>query len=229
MREPMPGGLDPRARLREALALARQGTLMLRGMRRPNGPVEGERVAVFVHGFMAAGPVFDPMRAHVEKRTGLATTHISYSPLARFDEIVARLDAHIERTVPADAAVSLVGHSLGGLVSRWWLHEHASPGRVDRVITIATPHAGTESARNKPGSIAAALRPGSPVIRRLERLRAQRDVPHAAIVAGSDRMCRPPESAAQLPDAEVHWFDELGHNEILYDARVLDLVAELLG
>lgn len=229
MREPMARGFDPRARLREALAIARQGGLMLRGMRRSHGPLEGERVAVFIHGFMAAGPVFDPMRAHVEKRTGLATTHFSYSPLAGFDDIVERLDAHIGRVVPAEATVSLVGHSLGGLVARWWLHERAPRGRVDRVVTIATPHAGTDSARSKPGAVAAALRPNSPVLRQLERRRAEIDVPHAALVAGGDRMCVPPESAAKLTDAEVHWFDGLGHNEILYDARVLDLVAELLG
>ena len=225
----MRDGFDPRARLREALALARQGTLMLRGMRRARGPLEGERVAVFVHGFMAAGPVFDPMREHVERRTGLATVDFTYSPLAGFDQIVEQLDAHIERLVPAEATVSLVGHSLGGLVSRWWLHERSREGQVDRVVTIATPHGGTENARYKPGSVAAALCPGSPVLRRLAERRAEHDIPHAAIVAGGDRMCRPPESAAKLPDADVHWFDGLGHNEILYDARVLDLVAELLG
>lgn len=222
-------GRRPPPRLREALALARQGTLMLRGLRRAAQPVDGERAVVFVHGFLAAGPVFDPMREHVEDRTGLSTVDFTYSPLAGFERIVERFGEHVERMVPPSATVSVVGHSLGGLVARWWVQEMGGHARTDRVVTIATPHAGTDNARNKPGSVAAALRPGSPVIERLARRRREVDLPHAAIAAGFDRMCTPPSSAAALEDAEVHWFEDLGHNEILYDPRVLALVAELLS
>lgn len=202
---------------------------MVRGLGRGCGRVQGDRVVVFVHGFLAAGPVFDPMRLHVEKQTGLPTIDFTYSPLAGFDRITRGLSVHVERVVPHGATVSVVGHSLGGLVARWWVQEMGGHRRVDRVVTIATPHAGTHNARGKPGSVAAALRPGSPVIERLTRGRPSVTAPHTTIVAGCDRMCTPPESAAQLAGADVHWFDDLGHNEILYDDRVLALVAEALG
>lgn len=206
-----------------------QGRLVVRGLRR-RAPALGdcERVAVFVHGFMAAGPVFDPMREHVERRTGLPTVDFTYGPLSSFDRIVERFAMHVERIVPRRARVSIVGHSLGGVVARWWVQEQGGFERVDRVIALATPHAGTESARWVPGPIAAALRPGSPVVRRLADGRPRADVPHVAIVAGCDWMCMPLASAAALSGAVVHWLEDLGHNEMLFDRRVHELVAEAL-
>ena len=210
-------------------ALALQGRLMLRGLRKKRRAIHAcERVVVFVHGFMAAGPVFDPMREHVERVTELPTVDFTYGPHVGFDEIVERFASHVDRVVPRDACVSLVGHSLGGIVARWWLQEQGGLGRADRLITLATPHAGTETARRWPGSIAAALRPGSPVLVRLARGRAEVGIPHVAVVAGADRMCSPPSSAAKLDGAEVHWLEGLGHNEMLYDPRVLDIVARSL-
>jgi triacylglycerol esterase/lipase EstA (alpha/beta hydrolase family) len=214
----------------EMRALALQGRLMLRGLRRKPRAIDScERVVVFVHGFMAAGPVFDPMREHVERETELPTIDFTYGPHVPFDEIVERFASHVERAAPRNACVSLVGHSLGGIVARWWLQEQGGLARADRVITLATPHAGTETARRWPGSIAAALRPGSPILARLARRRTEVTIPHVAVVAGADRMCSPPESAAKLDGAEVHWLDDLGHNEMLYDPRVLDIVVRALG
>ena len=202
---------------------------MLRGLRkRPRALAECERVVVFVHGFMAAGPVFDPMREHVERETELPTIDFTYGPHVGFDEIVDRFASHVEGALPRGARVSLVGHSLGGIVARCWLQERGGSERTDRLITLATPHGGTDAARGWPGSIAAALRPGSPVLARLERGRKKLRIPHVAVVAGADRMCTPPSSAAKLEDADVHWLDDVGHNEMLYDPRVLHIVSEAL-
>jgi hypothetical protein len=42
--------------------------------------------------------------------------------------------------------VSLVGHSMGGLVMKWYLTQELSPGdwgKIDKIITIATPYKGS--------------------------------------------------------------------------------------
>jgi triacylglycerol lipase len=212
---------------REARAIGRQAKLMLAAARRPPVAVRGERVAVFVHGFMAAGAVFDPLRAAVQERLGIATADFTYGPFGRFDDVVARFARHVDAVAPAGAVLSLVGHSLGGLVARAFLRDHRRGRSVDRVVTLATPHAGTTSARLLPSPLAAALRPGSDVVRDLAGYEAE--VPHVAIVAGADTMCTPPASAGSLPGAEVVWIDGLGHNEMLFDPRVHDLVVRALG
>jgi triacylglycerol esterase/lipase EstA (alpha/beta hydrolase family) len=198
---------------------------------------------VFVHGFLAAGPVFDPLRRAVERHLGVETVDFTYSPTAPFERVVERLARVTEDAVrragmargrsAADAggavadgrgggpAVDIVGHSLGGLVARWYLQEQGGAGHVGRLVTLATPHAGTRAARVAPVALARALRPESDVIRRLRESRDRaRSVRHLAIVAGGDLMVTPPESAAAIEDAEIVWIEGLGHNEMLFDRRV---------
>ncbi|MBC7173784.1 MAG: hypothetical protein H5U40_15190, partial [Polyangiaceae bacterium] len=108
---------------REASAIAQQGWLIARRVGRPLPSPTGDRVALFVHGFMASGAVFDPMRARVSSATGLATLDFSYGLFERFESIAERLASTIESSVPRGVGVSLVGHSLGGLVARWYIQE----------------------------------------------------------------------------------------------------------
>jgi triacylglycerol lipase len=231
-----------RERLRRALALPREGAavveqalLVARSVARPRreredgAHVQGERTVLFVHGFMAAGPVFEPMRAHVERALGVATVDFTYGPMARFEDVAARFAALADRHA-ARGPIDLVGHSLGGLVARWYLQELGGARHARRLVTLATPHAGTTAARLAPVPLARVLRPGSEVLARLGYSRARaHGVAHTAIVAGGDRMITPPTSASALDDAEVHWFDELGHNELLYDRGVYARVVAALA
>lgn len=214
---------------REARAVVRQGSLMA-FPKRTASPVGAERAVVFVHGFMAGGPVFDPMRAHVESVAGVETVGLSYGPLETFEHIAGRIAA-LTKLSAHGRPVTIVGHSLGGLLARWYLQELGGAidqgGAVDRLITIASPHAGTDMARLAPGSLGAALRPGSTMLQRLKTGRDRaKGVAHIAVVAGRDRMIVPADSAGAIEDAEIHRFDDLGHNEALFDPRVVNLVAQ---
>ncbi len=214
-------------RRREAVSLARQGLLIAKRAakrrRTRSASFEDERAVVFVHGFMAAGAVFDPIRDRVEQELRLPTSTVTYGSYKRFETIVDALEKHIAES-PA-RRVSLVGHSLGGLVCRWMV-QHVSSSRVDRLITLATPHGGTRAARFAPGRLGAALRPGSELLRALGDRPVE--VPHLAVVAGQDRMVTPPASAAQVEGADVVWIDDMGHNSMLFDDRVHRLVVDRL-
>lgn len=197
--------------------------------KRASSPAFADRTVLFVHGFMAGGSVFDPMRTHVESVAGVETVGLSYGPLESFERIAERVAA-LARLSSHGRPLTIVGHSLGGLLARWYLQELGGAvdqgGPVDRLITIASPHAGTDTARFAPGSLGNALRPGSIILQRLRERRGQADgVAHVAVVAGRDRMISPPESAGAIERADVHHFDDLGHNEALFDPRVVDLIA----
>lgn len=218
-----------RGHLRGVVAWARQGRLIAAGMFRRSHRVTAPRVAVFVHGFLAAGPVFDPMRRHVERHTGLPTLDFTYPPHAGFESITERFARFVTDRSEPDARLSLVGHSLGGLVASWFVQELGGHTRVDRLVTLATPHGGTRSARFAPAPLRRVLSPSSEVVERLGRERARfGHIPHTAVVAGRDALIRPPSSAA-APGAHVVWLHELGHNELLFDPRVHDLVAVALS
>ncbi len=214
---------------REATAVALQGALIARRLiprrlRRPPGPgVEARGLVVFVHGLLAAGPVFDPLRRRVARELGLATLDITYGPHRHLESVAAELQARIEEVAEPHQPVDLVGHSLGGLIARWYLQQLGGRGR--RLVTIATPHAGTPVARWVPGPMGRALRPGSPWLRRLGD---SVDIPHLVVVADGDRLV-PPQSAAAVRDARIERFPGLGHNEVLYDPRVQQTVVEALA
>jgi len=185
---------------------------------------QGDRLVVFVHGFMARGPVWGPMRHAVAERAHVETVDLSYGPLESFEAVCARVRravAHHHEGRP----VTLVGHSLGGPVPRLVFQTGDDvSARVDRLITLASPHRGTTAARLPAGPLVAAIRPSSPILMELARTRASLERVHrVALVAGQDRMVTPPESAAALPGAEVLWLD-VGHNEILFDAEATEIV-----
>jgi triacylglycerol lipase len=215
---------------REAAAWARQGQLMVTSKRRPPMvPPGARRAVVFVHGYGAAGAVFEPMRAHVERRLGVATVDFTYRSTSSFATITADLAALLDR-LGEGRRLDVVAHSLGGLLTRWYAQEMNGARHLDRIVTLATPHAGTSSARLAAGPLRQVLLPGSAVVRRLASGRERAaSVEHTAYVAGADLMITPPSSAAAIENARVRWFDELGHHAMLYDPRVQDgVVDELL-
>lgn len=214
---------------REAAAFARQGQLIVLGPKRPRTVArDANRVAVFVHGYGAAGAIFEPLRVEVERALGVPTIDFSYRSISSFATISGDLATALDRLADG-RRLDIIAHSLGGLLSRWYLQEMNGARSVDRIVTLATPHAGTASARIAPGPLRSALLPGSTVVRRLAAGRARAaGVAHTALVAGADLLVSPPSSAAAIEDARVRWFEDLGHNAMLYDARVHQAVLTAL-
>ncbi len=214
-----------RDRFDEARAIALQGWLIAkrggRAWRDKRVDPDAPHV-VFVHGYFAAGPVFDPLRKAVLGGLGAPTLDLTYGPHRDFESIAAELGDRIQREVEAQRRVLLVGHSLGGLLARWYVQEQG--GRAIGLVTLATPHGGTNAAKRVPGSLARALDPRGKVLRRLGN---RVGIPHLAIAGGKDRVV-PTSSALAVEDADVAVYDHLGHNTLLYDAEVHGRVVRAL-
>ena len=216
---------DP-PRFTEGRAFAQQAALIARHGRRSEPPLAGGRAVVMIHGFMAAAPVFDPLRRRLASELGWASMAFGYPSYGSFEATAQRLADALDRHVPASTELILVGHSLGGMLARWYVHELGGAERVSRVVTISTPHQGTRVARLAPFGLGAAIRPGSPVISRLE---AARGGPVHYAFAGAEDATVPPESALGCHADFHHVIEAVGHNGILYaphaQERILDAVA----
>ncbi len=212
-------------RLRESAALARQGLLIARRLIRgqSGAPTDDRRHAIFVHGYLAAGAVFDPLRAHVEGRADHATVDFDYGPHRAFESVAEELAELVQRVGRRNPVV-LVGHSLGGLLARWCAEVLENAPGIERIVTLATPHGGTERARIAPGSLGAALRPGSAVLRRLGE---HSSVPLLSIAGGADQVV-PVSSASAVSNARMHVIPGVGHNALLYERRAYDAVVDAL-
>lgn len=210
--------------LREVAAVARQGWLIPRSPRRPlREHAESEHLVVFVHGYFASAGVWRPMADHLAV-TGVAPRqlHFNYVPVGHVARHAERLAREVHRVHP-HGPVSVVAHSLGGLIARYYVQ--VLGGRLDALITMGTPHHGTARAQGWPLELARELSPASPLIARLERTRDRLD--HTAVttmVAGLDVLVS--RESAILDGARVVDIPWVGHHGLLYDPVAWDATVE---
>ncbi len=115
-------------------------------------PVRWHRPPVLmVHGLWSAGSTWDAMqRAFVGTRTPV-TLAISYHGDLHFESnrdvvergIQALLDSTVSGAYSAEK-VDVVGHSMGGVLARKYLQSESYANDMFRVITLTSPHAGSQ-------------------------------------------------------------------------------------
>ncbi|WP_368666611.1 esterase/lipase family protein, partial [Kitasatospora sp. MBT63] len=133
--------------------------------RAQRGPV------LLLHGLADNRAVFGPLRREL-LRHGWAHLHaLNYSPLIRDVRAAAVLLArHVEWAAEAHQGrpVTLVGHSLGGLICRYYVQRLGGDAAAPRVVTLGTPHEGTTAALlPTPFPVTRQLRPGSDLLAEL--------------------------------------------------------------
>jgi triacylglycerol lipase len=121
--------------------------------------------------------------------------------------------------------VILVAHSMGGLVCRSYLAVHG-PQRVARLVTLASPHAGSELARIGIGANAREMEPGSRWLADLaaEPLR----VPAVSLRTAHDNYVMPQDNQ-RLPGARDVELAGIGHLAVLYADRTGSALLEALA
>lgn len=93
--------------------------------------------------------VFTALRRALENNGAGPVVSFGYSPFITDARTAATaLAAHVEQLCADTGAsrVDLVGHSLGGLIARYYVQCLGGNTRVDTVATVATPHGGTVTA-----------------------------------------------------------------------------------
>jgi triacylglycerol lipase len=205
----------------EVLATLREAVLLPRDLAPvvPHPSADAEDVVVLLHGFLASGGVFRPMRSELEAE-GFHVATFSYAP-GRTVRSVANQLAAIVRRLPSRARVHLVGHSFGGLVARDYVQHLGGHERVVQTISLASPFHGTPRAQRF-SWLVGDLHPESPMLASIRACPPHVRVPHMSIVAGSDRMI--PPSSARLPGAPSVTLPDRGHNTLLFDAEVIRIL-----
>jgi len=183
----------------------------------------GRTPVLLIHGYLCNRGLWWWLRRRLRAR-GVAVATITLShPLGNIDacadELAARTD-ELRAETGADRVV-LVGHSMGGLVSRAYLRRHG-PGKVDKLITIATPHHGTVLARIGPGQNAREMEPESEGPRRLAG-RATCSIRALSIWSARDEIVVPQDSA-RLHGADERMLPAIGHLAMAFSPAVLRLL-----
>ncbi|RNL72414.1 triacylglycerol lipase [Streptomyces sp. I6] len=127
--------------------------------------------AVLLHGFVDNRSVFVLLRRSLVRQDGRHVESLNYSPLTCDIRAAAELlGRHVEEICARTGRrrVDIVGHSLGGLIARYYVQRLGGDGRVRTLVTLGTPHAGTSVAPLASAHpIVRQMRPGSAVIEEL--------------------------------------------------------------
>ncbi|HUP85754.1 MAG TPA: alpha/beta fold hydrolase [Acidimicrobiales bacterium] len=134
------------------------------------------------------------------RRAGFTSVHtMNYvawgrEGVAELAERLSRRVDEIRRLTGADK-VHVIGHSMGGVLLRYYVQELGGDRYVDTAVTIASPHEGTMAALAGIGAAARDLRPGSKVTRRLASGVRGTDVRWVAFYSNLDLLIQPASSA----------------------------------
>jgi hypothetical protein len=181
----------------------------------------GDHVVVLVHGFLASAGVFRPLRARLEREAGARVATFTHAPGVGIRGIARRLGDLIDR-LPAGARITVVGHSLGGVVARWYVQEMGGHARVGRTISLASPFRGIDV---PPLLVGADLHEQSELLRRLRDYAHICGVPHTSIVAEDDTVVAGVNTAC-LGFGDVVVLPNRGHNGLLFCEKAASLVIE---
>ena len=184
----------------------------------------GDDVVVMVHGFLASAGVFRPLRLRLERDAGARVATFTHAPCVGIRRIAQRLSKLVDR-IPEGARITIVGHSLGGVVARWYVQEMGGHSRVARTVSLASPFRGVDVPQLLVG---ADLHERSELLRRLRSHAHVCGVPHTSVVAASDTVVVGIETAC-LGFGDVVVIPNRGHNGILFDQRVAQLVMDRMG
>ncbi|WP_406172842.1 esterase/lipase family protein [Streptomyces sp. NBC_00996] len=156
-----PSGITPERRTAPALPSPDAARL----------PTEAKPPVVLLHGFIDNRSVFLLLRRNLAQHGRQHVESLNYSPLTCDIRTAAELlSRHIEEICERTGhdQVDIVGHSLGGLIARYYVQCLGGDTHVRTLVTLGTPHSGTRVAPlMNAHPIVRQMRPGSEVIEEL--------------------------------------------------------------
>ncbi len=129
--------------------------------------------------------------------------------------------------------VHVIGHSLGGLLARYFVQRQGGDAFVDTLVTLGTPHGGTELARIAPIlPLVRQLSPRSAVIKELAEPAPKCRTRFLALSGDLDHLVLPARNARlEHPDLDVTniTVPGVGHLSLPNNRQVADTIARRLS
>lgn len=185
---------------------------------------------LLLHGIDDSAALFHVMAPYLraQGRTVYSLDMVPNNGAEPLEKLAAQVEEYVQRTLPPDFSFDLVGFSMGGIVGRYYLQRLGGLQRVQRFITLSSPHNGTVAAYARPNPGGRQMRPNSAFLRDLNRdLWMLEQINFTSIWTPLDLVIVPANSS-QLPvgrDVQV-WVG--GHAWMVTDPRSLALVDEAL-
>lgn len=185
---------------------------------------------VLVHGYLCNHRVWDDVTPRLRAQ-GHDVFAINLEPLfCSIDRYAEVVESAVQAllTHSGQQQVALVGHSMGGLAIRAWLRTHDTQ-RAARVLTLGTPHVGTQVPQHikTPNGIQMTWK--SEWIDTLagSETAALYRLFHIALTPQDNIVY--PQRAQVLPNVTATVFEGIGHLQMCLDPRVIEWLKKQLA
>ncbi len=188
----------------------------------------GQRGVVLVHGFVCNRGLWNRWYPRLGE-AGIPHVGVNLEPVfGDIDDYTAAIDAAVD-TLQSRTGLApvIVAHSMGGLAVRAWLRSRGGATamqRVHRVITIGSPHAGTQLAALGLGPNARQMRRQSPWLRELAAAESPSLLGGFTCVYSNCDNIVFPTSSARLPHARSLQVPRCAHVHLVDHPAVFELV-----
>ncbi|MEM9807831.1 MAG: alpha/beta fold hydrolase [Cyanobacteria bacterium P01_D01_bin.56] len=191
---------------------------------------ENQPAVVLVHGLWNTVYIFSRLKLYLEQQ-GRNVHVVELMPNngdIGIDQQAEQLKAFIADSMDAQERFDLLGFSMGGLVSRYYLQRLGGLQRVRQLVGVAVPHYGSALAWFRWNIGGMQMRPGSRFLIDLNRDMAALSpccpvwlwTPYDLLVLPAKNCCLPVGKNRQLPVGS--------HNGLLRDERSLSAIAQAL-
>ncbi|HUH04618.1 MAG TPA: alpha/beta fold hydrolase [Kofleriaceae bacterium] len=189
------------------------------------------RPVILVHGYAMNRANFVPLAARLARAELGPVLGFEYWSLGRVASAARRLSTYVDGVCAATGSdtVDIIGHSMGGIVGRYYLTLGSGARRVRNLVTLGTPHRGADLSGVGFGRPSRELLPGSAFLQRLGAAPIPPTARVTAIWSHSDCLVSSNRNARlQGAGVEEIVFDDLGHLSLLASRRVAAAVIDRL-
>ncbi|WP_433016465.1 esterase/lipase family protein [Kribbella sp. CA-294648] len=190
---------------------------------------------LLAHGIIDNHTIFALMRRQLLRRGFTRIETFSYSPLTLDVRSTAeRMADEVERLCEESGSeqIHIVGHSLGGLIARYYVQRLGGAERVHTCVTLGTPHQGTVAARLLPWPLVKQLRPDSDLMEELAEPAPDCPTRFVAFYSDVDQLIVPQRRARiRHADLIAHniRIDGVGHLSLPFHGDVVHQITGMLS
>jgi triacylglycerol lipase len=200
------------------------------------GDVEAAGTPILLlHGLVDNRSIFTVLRRALRRRGFGRIWTMNYHVLTHDVRVAAqRLAATVEAICEQTGyeRIHVIGHSMGGIVARYYVQRMGGDARVHTLVTLGSPHAGTRAAHLLPRGVCRQLTPRSDVIADLARPADGCRTRFVSFWSDLDGLISPKASARiDHPDllARNVFVRGVGHMSLPIDGRVTREIAATLA
>ncbi len=187
---------------------------------------------LLIHGLYDTSRKFDVMAAYLES-LGWSVHRLSLTPNSGagcLKNLAQQVNQYVTQTFPPEQPIDLLGFSMGGLVTRYYLQRLGGLKKVQRYISISAPNHGTIMAYSLPLTGIQQMCPYSEFLRDLNQdcRELLSEIKVTVMWTPFDLLIVPPQSSS-LGMGTEKVFPVWVHAWMVSDKQILESVAEALS